>query len=86
MDFAVDTTGYIDIILSFASTRNNQGFDVNTILYSTDGVNWDRPDLNVYDLSAKRERLMGGPNNAVADGAYTFGLLREPDPASRHVD
>ncbi len=40
MDFAVDTTGYEDIILSFSSTRNNQGFDVNTILYSTDGVNY----------------------------------------------
>ncbi len=40
MDFAVDTTGYEDIILSFSSTRNNQGFDVNSILFSTDGVNY----------------------------------------------
>jgi hypothetical protein len=40
MDFVVDTTGYEDIILSFAATRNNQGFDEDAVLYSTDGVNY----------------------------------------------
>ena len=49
------------------------------VAYSTDGVNWDRPDLNIYDHSAAPERFVGGPNNAVADDAYTFGLLRAPD-------
>ena len=46
------------------------------VAYSTDGVNWDKPDLNVYDHSAKPEKFMGGPNNAVAGDAYSFGLLR----------
>lgn len=40
MDFVVDTTGYEDIVLSFAATRNNQGFDVDAVLYSTDGVTY----------------------------------------------
>lgn len=40
MDFAVDTTGYEDIILSFAAIRNNQGFDVDSVLYSTNGVDY----------------------------------------------
>ncbi|MDP6057503.1 MAG: hypothetical protein QGH33_01360, partial [Pirellulaceae bacterium] len=52
------------------------------VAYSTDGIHWDKPDLNVYDHSAEPDRFGGGPNNAVAHGAM-HGLLRDsddPDP------
>ena len=55
---------------------------LNYVANSTDGVNWDKPDLGVYDHSAEPERFVGGPNNAISEGTM-FGLLREthdPDP------
>ena len=49
------------------------------VAYSTDGIDWQMPDLNVFDLSSiDSERFIGGANNVVASGEL-HGLLFEPD-------
>ena len=55
------------------------------LAYSKDGINWDKPELDVHDISAEPERFPGGPNNVVASGEI-HGLFHEPadsDPQQR---
>ena len=49
-----------------------------SVAYSTDGVNWDKPDLDIYDHSAQPERFVGGPNNVILARGFA-GLFYEPD-------
>ena len=57
---------------------NSGGFLLH-VAYSQDGVNWELPDLNVFDLgSIDAERFPGGPNNVVGTGKL-HGLFFEPD-------
>ena len=47
--------------------------------YSTDGVNWEKPDLDIYDHSAEPQRFVGGPNNVILGRGFSAGLFYEPD-------
>ena len=49
------------------------------VAYSRDGINWARPELNIFDLSTlPEEKFPGGPNNVVGP-TQLHGLLYEPD-------
>ncbi len=56
------------------------------VAHSQDGINWETPDLDVFDLSSvDSQRFPGGPNNVVASGEI-HGLIHEPndpDPQRR---
>ena len=45
---------------------------------STDGVNWQKPNYDLYDYSDEPERFIGGPNNVIGSGEI-HSLLHEPD-------
>ena len=49
------------------------------VAYSQDGLNWTKPELNVFDLSTvDSERFPGGANDVVCEGQL-HGLFEEPD-------
>ncbi len=48
------------------------------VAYSSDGVNWDLPELNVFD-DFNRSSFPGGPNNVVSATGGLSGLFFEPD-------
>ena len=57
---------------------NSAGYLLH-VAFSQDGINWELPELNVFDLSSVRaDRFPGGPNNVVAFGEI-HGLFCEPD-------
>ena len=57
---------------------NNSGILLH-VAYSSDGIEWQRPELNVFDTSvAPKESVPAGPNNVVGFG-QAHGLFFEPD-------
>src|SRR5687768_2518980 len=60
--FSLPTTGYNDVVLKFATRRSGSGAGLQTIWYSTDGVNFDSlttiapnngdPTLQTFDFSS----------------------------------
>ncbi len=48
------------------------------VAYSSDGVNWELPELDVFD-DFDRNGYLGGPNNVVSDTGGLSGLFFEPD-------
>lgn len=57
---------------------NSAGYLIH-VAFSQDGVNWELPELNVFDLSTVLpSRFPGGPNNVVGLGEI-HGLFFEPD-------
>jgi len=64
IDFLVDMTGYESLLVSFDTIRNAQGFNSNSIWYSTDGLSYSMfapyaPDTSFgtvsFDLSSVTE-------------------------------
>ena len=50
-----------------------------SVAFSSDGLNWERPELNVFDLSTiPAESFAGGPNNVVCN-QQMHGMFHEPD-------
>ena len=57
---------------------NSAGYLLH-VAFSQDGINWELPELNVFDLSSVLPtRFPGGPNNVVVLGEI-HGLFFEPD-------
>ncbi len=48
------------------------------VAYSSDGVNWDLPDLNIFD-DFDGSGFPGGPNNVVGAAGELCGIFFEPD-------
>ena len=64
----------------------NKGTPCVRLSYSQDGVHWERPDLNVCDISADPRADSRGPNNVVYPRGQVHGLFFEPadpDPQRR---
>ena len=53
------------------------------LAYSNDGIEWELPDLNVFDVSAEADRFGIGLNNIVSPPNRKFriigGIFHEPD-------
>ena len=57
---------------------NSEGYLMH-VAYSQDAINWEIPELDVFDLgSVDPERFPGGPNNVIGSGEI-HGLIHEPD-------
>ena len=84
MTLSVDLTGYENLVVSHAERRNANGFQINDIQYSTDGVNFT--DFATYNptLSYEAYEFDMSSVTALNDNANVF--IRYKFDAALHQD
>ena len=65
-----------DGLRMYSKTMRGKGI---TLSLSKNGIEWERPELNVVDTSAEPESYPAGPNNVVHPIGQPYGLFYEPE-------